>query len=86
MKPAYETKRPGWREWWLPLTAIAVWSMPAAAINITHGYQTGSDAAIILLSIMAVVFTALCVLRLEQQSALPNRLLEPASSCPAQSP
>jgi apolipoprotein N-acyltransferase len=75
METTYETKRPGWREWLLPLVAIAVWCMPAVAINIAHGAQAGSDAAIIFLSIMAVFFTALCALRLERHTAFPVRLL-----------
>ena len=75
MEPACEAKRPGWREWLPPLAAVALWCAPAAAINITHGSQVGNEPAITFLSIMAVFFTALCALCLEQRSGVGIRLL-----------
>lgn len=75
MTAAQEQKRPSWFAWILPLMVIAVWCAPAVGINIAHGLQAGSEAAIVFLSIMAVFFTALCALRLDHGSAPGIRVL-----------
>lgn len=67
--------RGAWKGWVFPLGMIGLWCAPAVGINAAYGLQTGREPALIGVSMAAVIFTAMCALRLETKASLPMRLL-----------